>query len=483
MKKINLILLFITSAILSIQAQFTDASQSNKICDFGITFEISSNPGWGYGEPVVLTVQPFSEAEKAGIKVGDVIMEVNGTATYLRNYLTISNWLQDSRNPEIRLTIRNIDTYFKEYTIQRQCRDVNSMSEYSLATAYSFYSLENTSQRAFTLPLRVDPNLNADFSDYHTFDFIDEGTNVPEMDFYINDQIEKALLSRGLRRDRNDPDLIVQTYYTYQPNVKYDVTTNSRNTKTWRYDTYAKGMVQVPILSAEDPNAELKGQFVLELGVRIFDKKYIDENNLTQIWDCKAREFLTDQMSLEEYTKMHASLILMQFPYSSPKTNAKYVVEFKTFNYTGMNFDMKDLQTITDVDASSPAYQAGIRRGDVVEKINGISFNYSVEELDNGYRRFLIETMPLRDRRTRFIDANGFPDCMYWERSKYQEVAAAFRKEAIYTPSFSYLYAFEPYVSGAPTSSISINLLTRNGERRTVNIAPQIQRSIVVRAL
>lgn len=485
MKKITIILLFITTVITGLNAQYTRSSSNPKNCDFGITFEISSIPGWGYGEPVILTVEPFSPADKAGLKAGDIIMEVNSTATYLRNNQTIGNWLADTATPEIRLTIRNLDTYFKEYSIIRDCKSLNSISEFKLASAYSFYSIENTNQRAFTLPMRVDPNLDIDFSDYRTFDFVSEGGDAPEIDRYINFIFEQALVSKGLVKSSKDPDILVQSYYTFQPNVKYNASTASRsNQRTWRYDTEKQQMIQVPILSADDPNAEVKGQFILELGVRFFDKKYIDKQRMTQIWDCRTRELLTSQFDLQEYARIHAPLMLMQYPYSAPKATAKYLVNFKAFNYTGMNFDVNDMKTLSHIDANSPASSAGLRTGDVVLRINNTKFQFEIPELESGYRRFIVETMPLRDRTTRFIDANGFPDCMYWDKSKYNQIAETFTKESIYMPCFSYLYSFERYVSGASNNiPIEVEVRTKGDTRKTVKITPQIQKSVTIRAL
>ncbi|MDU1905535.1 MAG: PDZ domain-containing protein [Dysgonomonas sp.] len=483
MKKISIILLCIVTIVTGLNAQSTRSASNQRICDFGITFEISSVPGWGYGEPVILTVQPFSPADKAGLKPGDIIMEVNSTATYLRNNQTINNWLTDTTTPDIRLTIRNTNTYFKEYTITRQCKNLNSISEFKLASAYSFYSIEDTQQRAFSLPMRVDPNLDIDFSDYHTFDIIRE-SGASEIDNYVNSVFEKVLIDKGLTRSTTEPDILVQTYYTFQPNVKYNASRNNSNQKTWRYDTEKQQMVQVPILSAEDPNAETKGQYILELGIRFFDKKYIDKQRMTQIWDCKTRELLTSQYDLQEYARMHAPLMMMQYPYSAPKTIAKYQVNFKAFNYTGMNFDVRDMKTLSDIDANSPASLAGLKSGDEVVRINNNKFSYEIPEIESGYRRFIVETMPLRDKRTRFIDANGFPDCMYWDKSKYNEVAETFTKESIYTPCFSYLYSFQRYVSGASANApIEVEIRTKGGATKTVKITPQLQRSLTVRAL
>lgn len=478
MKKITLVLFLISTIVLGVNAQ-----SKGRLCDFGITFEISNNSSWGYGEPVVLSVEPFSPAAKAGIKIGDIIMEVNGAATYLRNYPTIASWLLDASSSDIKLTVRNVDTYFKEYEIQRNCKSADALNEFRLADAYSFYSLEDTNDRAFSLPVIVDPNINVDFSDYRTFDFLKEETSVPDIDYYINSQIEKALLGRGLVRDSKDPDIIVQTYYTYQPNLKHNSSSYNKSLYSWRYDSETQEMVKLPILSADDVNAEAKGQYILELGIRFFDKKYINKDKMTQIWDCRSREFLTEDFDIQEYARIHAPLLMMQYPYSLAKTTAKYLVSKKGFNYTGLNFDSKDIARITDVDANSPAYQAGIRPGDRILKIGKIKFDYTSDDLEKAYRRFIVESMPLRNPKTRFIDANGFPDCMYWSINRYSEVAQLFQKESIYAPCFSYLYAFNKYISGEnPPKVLDIEVKSQ-GQRKQVRVTPQIQRSVVIKAL
>lgn len=477
MKKVSLILFFIAIIVSGI-----DAQPNRKYKDAGILFEISNNPNWGYGEPVITYVQPYSSAYNVGLKRGDIIMEINGSATYLRNNETIAGWLTAGSERNMTLTIRNINTYFKEFQVEAETRVMNSLSEFDLASIYSFYSIESTNDRSFTLPLKVDPNTNVDFSDYHTFDFINEGTSVPDVDHYINSLIEKALTERGLVRSSNDPDIIVQSYYSYQPNVKYSSASNSKNQKTWRFDPESKEMIQVPILSGEDPKAESKGQYILELGIRFFDKKYINKDKMTQIWDCKATEYLTADYDLTEYTRIHAPLIMMQYPYGTARTSAKYLVSYKGFNYTGMNFDSKDLKTITSVDENSPAYKVGVRAGDIIEKINGVNFRYTKEEQENGYKRFIIESMKYRNPKTRFIDANGFPDCMLWSSNRYSEVIDLFKKEPIYTPCFSYLYAFQKFVSAKPSKSINIEIKSGNNTKQ-VQLVPELQNSVDVKAL
>ena len=124
-KRILLLLSIIAVSVTSILAQF-----SEKQCYYGITFEVSKNQNWGFGELVITDVEANSPAEQAGIKIGDIIMEINGKATYLRDNQTIASWLFDGLRPEVTFTIRNMGAYFKEYPLMRRCVAVNSLNEH-----------------------------------------------------------------------------------------------------------------------------------------------------------------------------------------------------------------------------------------------------------------------------------------------------------------------------------------------------------------
>ncbi|MDR2906642.1 MAG: DUF4136 domain-containing protein [Bacteroidales bacterium] len=454
------------------------ASQTaEQTCHFGITFEISKNPNWGYGEPIILAVEPNSPAEVAGIKPGDIIMEINGAATYLRDYQTIASLLFDTSSDLATFTVRNLNNYFREYELPRQCRPINSIGESELASSFSFYSLENTQERAFVLPLQITTNEKIDYSDYHTYGFMDAPADASPLDKRINAEIETVLNEKGLKHSLENPDILIQTYYSYQPNANYRPQTKTTGAQgSWRYDVAKKEMVFVPILSGDDMKADNNGQFILELGIRFYEKKYVNPDVSTLIWEASVREFMTAHFPLEEYAPFHLPLIMMQFPYSSNKTTARYVVDKKSYYYTGLFYNANDLKTVTAVDRNSPAYRAGIRQNMVIGKINGDKFVYTKAELTNGYKRFLNDTMGFRDSATLFTDANGFPDCMYWKPSEYDNIEKAFGK-SIYAPLFKYLYGFEEYIYGKSTSKLVIEA---NGKR--YDVVPEKRSSLNIRA-
>lgn len=454
------------------------AQSGQQTCHFGITFEISDNPSWGYGEPIVQVVQPHSPADLAGIKSGDIIMEINGQATYLRNTETIASWLYYESDEPTTFTIRNLDTYFKEYVLARLCTDIYSISESDLATAFSFYSIENANERSFVLPLTTVTNTEVDYSDYHTYDFLID-KDAPPVDAVIIKRLEKSLADRGLKRDKKDPDFIIQTYYSFLPNPKFDGMGRPKSgTKSWRFDSDSEKMVSLPIIAGDDFSAATKGEYILELGVRFLDKKYIESKTLVQIWDCSAKEYLTAQYELGEYARIHLPLMLMQFPYPVSRSSATYVVSTKKYNYTGMYFDSRDMKTVLDVDHDSPAYKAGVRAGAVVKKINDWKFDSTRDELMNGYKRFMSETMKYRNPATRFVDVNGYPDCMSWSFGEYKDVEKVLKND-LYAPSFAYLFAFEKYVTSKPGNILTVEG-TFGGSKREYRIMPDIRSSVSV---
>ena len=470
---ISLLLLILTPNI--------ESQNYDKNCYFGFTFEVSDRANWGYGELVITDVEPGSPAEAAGIKVDDIIMEINGKATYLRDNQTIAKWLfEDMYAPTVTFTIRNMNTYFKEYTLYRKCIATNSVSEKALSEIFAFYSLENTNQRIFSLPLHVEPNKDVDFADYHTYDFYKDNKPVPAIDAQIIALLKKDLQAKGLVRNTSDPDIVVQAYYNYESNPQFtglDRTNSVKN--SWRYDSDRKQMVILPILESNETNINKSAQYIVEYGFSFYDRKYIDTKKLTQIWDCNIKDYLSSKYSLEEYVRIHTPLMLKQFPYSVKKSEAKYKVDFNRFNYTGMYFDANDLTTIKDVDMDSPAYKSGIRPGYIIKKMNGKKFEHSKENLSEGYKRFISETMVFRDQTTRFTNAEGFSDCMFWSVGYYPEISKEINKSQ-YISHFSYLYNFENYINNKSDNKITLEIWD-GMQTRIFSITPDIKKSVVIK--
>lgn len=481
MKKILLAFCALIFSVSSIQLQ---AQGYDKNCIYGISFEFSKNPSWGFGELVVTDVEPNSAAETSGIKVGDIIMEINGKATYLRDSQTIAEWLFNEFDPKVKFTIRNIETYFKEYTIERKCINSNAISEKDLSYIFSFYSLEDTNHQRFTLPVRVEPNPEVTYNDYHTYDFSQTKSETPEIDNAILPVLEKELRKIGFIRDTTDPDFIVQPYYYYYSNPKYTGLNvdSSHNSKIWRFGAENQKMILLPVFDPGNEKAGDKSQYIAEFGISFYDRKLISPPQMTQIWDCSIKDFLSAKFSLQEYIKIHAPLMLMQFPYAGMKNEGKYDVKFNRYNYTGIYFDANDLSKIKDVDPESPAFKAGLREGYTIKKINGKKLEYTWESISAGYKLFINETMKYRDESTKFTNAEEYTECMLWSKPYYSDIANEFNKSSYHT-LFSYLYNFQPYIDNSKTPDRITFEIWDGMQTRIFHITPEIRKSVTIKAL
>lgn len=281
----------------------------------------------------------------------------------------------------------------------------------------------------------------------------------------------------GLKQDKEDPDFIIQTFYSFQSNSLYKEESASLNTNkhSWRFDTRNNRMVKIPVFDTTKPVKISDVMFDLEFGYRIYDRKYTEPGASTLVFDSEVKEKVSDSYGLIDYLELNLPLILMKFPNNKDKSIGKYHVKFSRFNYTGISYDMSDLKTVLAVDANSPAALAGILPGDVVDRVRGNSFNHTAKSLTDSYRRFIAETMQYRDQNTKYTDANGYSNAMFWDISNYYAIGKAISENKQYKSGFSYLFSFNQYIDWelSPTLEFQVN---RGGKKLSFDVLPTIRR-------
>jgi C-terminal processing protease CtpA/Prc len=448
-------------------------------CRYGFSYEISNAPHWGKNKLVITSVYPHSPAERAGIKPYDIILAVDGTPVTENVLDDIYLFLNPEGKEIVELTIKNIAADEHKIKIKKECQSVYSISEEQLATAFAMYAAEDTHERLFSCPfVTTETKDELDFSVFKSFDFFEGSNEEPELARKIHDLIKKELMNRGLKHDPVYPDLTIQIFYLFNKNPNYKPQATKRTNKddkpeeeynyVNRYDLTRDRMVRFPFLP---PNTiETEAQYILKLGFRMEDKK-LQKGRI--IWECETNEFMNESYSLENFAFVHIPLMCMQYPYMKYGRNVQFRLSKKKYNYTGIHYNIDRISEITSIDPYSPAAKAGLLPHDQIDAIADKRMDKTARQFTSAYRQFLVNTLKLRDENTRFVDANGFPDCMYWDKLKYPQIVRAFNNKKNLTV-FSYLFQYAPFINPVGNNTCSFKL-RRGKEKLEFILRPEIR--------
>ncbi|MDH6305561.1 hypothetical protein M2459_002030 [Parabacteroides sp. PF5-5] len=462
------------SALLCFCAAVTIQAQNPTICRLGFTYDISQSPNWGNGKPVITGIYPYSSAETVGLKTNDIIESIDGIQTAVTSAEEIAVLMNPAGKNEVSLVITNLTDSAKHLIVKKECKRRDAISEDQLASAFQMYSLESTSERSFICPFKTTTTTEPiDFSVFKTFAFtpVDEGNQKREET--INGFLEKEFRKKGLTYDATNPDILIRTYYYNKRNPNYKPSATTDKQASYRYDITLNRMQKFPFLSHS--TSETEAEYLLQLGIRLIDQKV---NPGKVLWECEANEMLESGFRLENYAQTHIPLMCMQFPYAKYSRNVQFQVYQKTYNYTGINYDINRMEVVMSVDPNSPAHTAGVRARDVIDKIDNHSLSYSSEELTAAYKRFITNTMKYRDQNTIFTDLNGFQYCMFWDKFSYTQVAETIQNSKSIAP-FSYLYKFAPYINPSSTNACTFQI-KRGKEKVELVIRPTIHTEVMI---
>ncbi|MDR3218656.1 MAG: DUF4136 domain-containing protein [Dysgonamonadaceae bacterium] len=466
MKQIGFFIVFLLFCF----ASFSQQKEIGITCRSGFTFEISQQKNWGYAKPVVLSVLPNTPAEATGLRVHDIIESINGEPTEGKDYATIFSWLQRSANERILINISNLKGRNKAIRLTPYCNLSNAITEKDLAEVYAFYSLEDAQSRSFTCPFKTKVSENVNLSNYKTFGFSKPDAKNRQLENIIQVSVRKCLEQKGLVYAAKKPDLLLESYYTYQKNPNYRSTGSLKKLPVEsRYNMNTKRMENLPIYYNPLIHTNQAAYF-LKLNILLIDPNKRDTNRL--IWECEANELLQSDYPIEDYADFHIPLMLTQYPYLKSTDQVQFFYSRYRYNYTGIGYNMDNLKEIIRVDHATPAEEAGMLTGDVVEKINGIKFNNNAKSADSKYKQFILNTMPFRNEKTQFTNAEGFTKCMYWNPMDYVRVSDAIKKTE-FSAVFSYLFYFEPYINLSGSNIVSFNIV-RGKQKLTIKVKPVI---------
>lgn len=434
----------------------------NARCSVGFLYQISYQPNWGDSHAIIVNVEPGSPAQLAGLRIGDILVSVNGKSTQQMSEEQINQEILNPMVGEVDLELTNFGQKSRKVTLRKECYPSESLSEADLAQAFAMYSLEDVTQRRFNMPFTYSVPGKKDFTKYESFSM-----SANQRQDATTEQIKRALQNKGLQYKPNGGDLIVEVKHSVEQNREFrpgSETGREENFRNYRMNSFTGEIQDFPFLSLNAPG--FFGLHKLTLQVDITDAK-----DKALVWSGKATERMNDTYSTELYAKAFGPLLLANFPFVQYIMNPIYLVHHNTYRYLGIHYDSNDLQLVVWVDKGSPADKAGLRPGDRIVSINGLPLDSSVEKMTKAYKDLLNATWEYRDPSTIFPNADGFKQNMYWSVDKYLKVAEKIN-DTKYLAAFSYLFSHRTYIN----SPIIKEIVLEKGDGNAIILTPILKK-------
>ncbi len=305
-------------------------------------------------------IDPYSPAYDAQLLYQTVILEVDGqpaTQSLIDGMVSKSSVTLKTKRP---------GNIVREVTLKGiPCLGAGPVSEAGIAwfdaTRQEGVLCNEDKFAAPILEVMADPDV--DFYNFATYDFEFTDRNyLQQKELAVN--IENILSSRGLKRNAENPDLLVFLEFYCDSREQYVPPTTSISTRYNReYDIWSRQNVTRQYVESSTQEGYTSVRYIGTLSISMLDAKKVREGaRITPVvWQSSYAMKYIDKLNHMEFGTDVGLAMLYCFPYPHVKSVVKQNAYF-----TGIIYDRSVAGRIAAVIPDSPAEKAGLKAGDVL---------------------------------------------------------------------------------------------------------------------
>jgi len=273
--------------------------------------------------------------------------------------------------------------------VQDKNYSVSSASDKDVFTEVENKILLSDNPQAYTVVKRSDENYNLTFhlkrntsnsnyvtilrdngyTNYKTYDFDFISQEEPLTEKSLLNKLESYLQELGMMRNIENPDILILISF-YSGQKEYFVPPQQIiSTKIQNYFNWYWGNIPVPVTESKTREGYTKISYLTNISMKFLDFKMLTTSETPPVvWSASYSEISSTKTFLTDCAEEIYNYVMNQFPVVI-KENSENVAG-NTYTYTGIIYDKDNFRIIADVIPGSPAFQAGLRKGDEIVNIN-----------------------------------------------------------------------------------------------------------------
>jgi hypothetical protein len=369
----------------------------------GFEFALSDNLNWSKGNYVITNVIPHFPAQRAGLKQLDIILAVDDKPTIEMDMQTLNNNLFGQVGSSIKLTIKKIGQKLPQiyvlknqeplpascFTEGRLRNNLISFANRNLKNSY--FNLASSDSKRTTMR---DPE--AQFENYNTFDFEFTNQDDPLLEKKLASILESSIIRKGLKRDRENPDLLV-FINMFTGNEKQFVPPTQKISTRYQfgYDIWS-GWGNRQYVESQQTEGYTKVDYFATLKLVFMDAQKAKQQVKVPPIVWQSEENLSSKSPIDLQVIAYNIYSTMMDNYPVNEFNIKNsevdvaalsgsITHAGNYFYTGLCYDVNQPNLVVYVYPESPATKAGIVVGDKIIAVNARKMPSSVREMEMDY--------------------------------------------------------------------------------------------------